>query len=268
MELEEDIPICQITTIEHTDNTDNNDDVSLKSLNQNVLKLTSEFKDMKSSLMQVLTMSATFQEGVAAMRKMTNEMNVIASTLHSSTLNLEAALKNVQFFQQPVSSAPPVTPPEVQYVGEEKHIFDQTSKIYDQYLDKYKFKGLTREVFIKVHLMGGFEQYMEKIHPGHTIEKQVFNDLKTRKIKYYHQIDRELVRLASPLHEKSYLSSTPGEPMYSASRVPGYDPYSIINATGLAYSTATVPMTSQETLVYTTKTTIKQECFQGPLKLV
>jgi hypothetical protein len=111
----------------------------------------------------------------------------MASTFHSTAINLEAVVKNINVVQ-PTWAPPPATTSTdpKQYNEHEKSLIARSTEIYDTHLDKYKFKGLTRELYIQMHLMGGFEEYMDKVHPGHTISKALFSEVaKTGNIKFY-----------------------------------------------------------------------------------
>jgi hypothetical protein len=69
-------------------------------------------------------------------------------------------------------------------------------------LARLKFTGLTKDVYTQMNLMGGLEEYMNKMHKGHTVTSDTFRGLeKGSSIKYYQILDRELIRLASPLHK-------------------------------------------------------------------
>jgi hypothetical protein len=97
------------------------------------------------------------------------DLRSMSSTFHSVAVNLASAIKNktpsVPTLMTPVPRVS-ASGQEIQkvYNSNEQRIIKESNEMYNQYLEKYKFKGLTREVFCQINIMGGFRDYMNKMY--------------------------------------------------------------------------------------------------------
>jgi hypothetical protein len=178
----------------------------MKELAMELRKFNENFSKMQHSINSVLSMTVILHESLESFKVTKTEMHVMASTFNSVALNLEAAVKNLTM-QQPTMSATSkfVEPqPEKAHTENEQRIVNDSLVIYEKHFAKHKFKGMTKEVYCQINLTGGFKSFMDKMYPNHTITNDTFPGIsKGASIKYYQILDRELIRLTSPMHKQT-----------------------------------------------------------------
>jgi hypothetical protein len=165
-----------------------------------------KFEQFQVTAASILSLSDVMKQEVENLNVVKNDIGVMVANVSSLITNLEATLKTTKGVKV-IPNAPEIEVREEVHYEKNKKLLMETNQICEKHLKKDKFKGIPKNVFGKIQLYGGFKPYMDKFYPKHTVSDAVFESLtkKGATVKEYQILDRELVRLTSPLHKRSYV---------------------------------------------------------------
>jgi hypothetical protein len=183
-----------------------------------VKSITAELKSMSGILSATNDMFNDFK--TASLNMQQYNANVVALFTQLMT-TLKSSGPSTQYIQQPTVLSPHTTSiAQENTVGDHdptrKALVQKFSHYYEANIANKSLKNLTKDLYVKMMINGGFRKYMNENFKDHTVPEHTFSNLEKGGFLYaYGVIDRELERLLSSGHKSQYISIPQNVALYT-----------------------------------------------------